>query len=96
MARRGNTAGVLTRVARGNSNAAVATALRGGDTEGVLSVRRWRGGELDRGESTQPRSTHWRASAPWLRGYARAPVGLRRGLDGVLSAVLARPTERPA
>jgi hypothetical protein len=30
-------------------------------------------------------------SAPWLRGYARAPTGLHRGLDGALSAVSARP-----
>jgi hypothetical protein len=43
------------------------------------------------GEPTRPRGTHGSASAPWLCGYARAPAGLCQGLDGVLSAVSARP-----
>jgi hypothetical protein len=31
------------------SEAAIGRSWHGGDTEGILSVRRWRGGELDRG-----------------------------------------------
>jgi hypothetical protein len=42
------------------------------------------------GESTLPRSTHGRASAPWLRGYARArratPGSRRRAFGRVSSA----------
>jgi hypothetical protein len=38
----------------------------------VLSVRRRRGGELDRGESRCPRSTTRGTSAPCLPGYAWA------------------------
>jgi hypothetical protein len=31
------------------------------------------------------------ANTPWLRSYVRSPPGLRWGLDGVVSAVSARP-----
>jgi hypothetical protein len=48
------------------------------------------------GESTWPHGTHKRDSAPRLRGYARVPAGLGRGLDGVLSTMTARPEGRPA
>jgi hypothetical protein len=64
--------------------------------KGVLFVRRWRGGELDRGESTRPCDTHERASAPWLCGYVCASAGLHRGLDGVLLVVSARPAGQAA
>jgi hypothetical protein len=66
------------------SEAAMAWLRVEATLKGVLSILRWRGGELDRGESTRPRDTHGRASAPWLHSFTRAPAGLRRGLDDAL------------
>jgi hypothetical protein len=40
------------RVGAKRSEAAIGRSWHGGDTEGILSVRRWRGGELDRGASS--------------------------------------------
>jgi hypothetical protein len=43
-----------------------------------------------------PRGAHGRASAWRLRGYTRAPTGLRQGLDGTLSTMSARPVGQAA
>jgi hypothetical protein len=90
MARRFDRAGVLTCAARRSGDVAVAVALCGGDAEGfspyiVGEEVSWTGGE-----SMRPRGTHGRASAPWLRGYARVPTGLCRGLDDALSTASVR------
>jgi hypothetical protein len=66
--------------------AAIAGASVEATLKGFLSIRRWRSGELDRGASRCPRDAMRGASAPCLRGYARVPIGLRRGLDGELLA----------
>jgi hypothetical protein len=63
---------------------------------GVLSVRRWQGGDLDGGRinvATWHTRACQRTPVMWLRMRAGR---LRRGLDGVLSAMTARPAERPA
>jgi hypothetical protein len=56
-----------------------------------LSVRRWLGC-AGQGHAR----AHRHASAPWLRGYAHASTGLRRGLDVALSATSARPVGQAA
>jgi hypothetical protein len=86
-------AGVLAHVAGCSSDAVAAAAWRGGDAEAFYpyvggEVVSWTGGESTR---------HTRACqrTPVTRLRMRAGR-LRRGLDGVLSAVTARPVERPA
>jgi hypothetical protein len=44
----------------------------------------------------RPHGTHGCATASGLCGYARALVGLCRGLDGALSATSARPAGQAA
>jgi hypothetical protein len=53
-----------------------------------LSVRHWRGGELDRAR-IDVATRHTRACQRSLA--TRAPAGLCRGLDGALSAASVRP-----
>jgi hypothetical protein len=62
---------VLARAARRSSDVAVAAALRGGDAEAVCPYAIGEEVSWTGGESMRPRGTHGRASAPWLRGYAR-------------------------
>jgi hypothetical protein len=56
--------------------------------KGFLSIRRWRGGELDRGASRCPHGATRGTNAPWLRGYTRAGRATP-GLDSTPSAALA-------
>jgi hypothetical protein len=95
-ARHGGRASVLMRVARCSGDVAVAAALRGGDTEVVCPYAIGEVVIWTEGKSMWPHDTPRCASAPWLRGYAHAPAGLCRGLDGALSAVLVRPAEQAA
>jgi hypothetical protein len=92
MARHGGRAtGVHARVARRNSDVAVAAALRGGDAEGVCPYAVG-SGELGRGwRWIGPRGAHGCASAWCLRGTG---LGSWR-LDG-LHAVSARKEEAEA
>jgi hypothetical protein len=96
MARRGGRAGVLASAARRNSDVAVATALRGGDAKGICPYAVGEEVSWTGGKSMRPCGTHVRASAPWLCRYARAPTGLCRGLDGMLSAASVRPAGQVA
>jgi hypothetical protein len=81
-----------------------ACVQRGGQRQGIcmettpkefvrtsLARVRWKGGALDKAMRA-----HRHASAPWLRGYAHASTGLRRGLDVALSATSARPVGQAA
>jgi hypothetical protein len=90
-ARCGGRASVLTHAARHSSDAAVAPTFRGGDAEGVLSVRRWRGGELDKGRiNVAMRHTQASQRTPATRLCARAgkatPGSRRRAFGHASSA----------
>jgi hypothetical protein len=70
--------------------------LRGDDAEGVCPYVVG-SGALEGGCAGQGHArAHRHASAPWLRGYAHASTGLRRGLDVALSATSARPVGQAA
>jgi hypothetical protein len=63
---------------------------------GVLFVRWWQGGELDRGRIQAATRRKRGASAPSLGGYACSTAALGSGLNGALSAVVASQWGRAA
>jgi hypothetical protein len=72
---------------------------RGGQGQGIcveMTLKEFVRMPLARMRWTGPHDAHGLASAPWLCGYARTPVGLHQGLDGVLSAVSAQPMGQAA